>query len=215
MFDRGNATNHDAFKIAVITGVDSNGNPTSYGGNLITVTAADYDTALNPIANQNYTVFRYDQGDNLTAWDNNVTVNGTTATAITTTDQGTQGVGGVVISLTALGITSGATIYGYSIMAADVISTSTSTIAITTTVSSELVNYLNTTYYPNDTSDNNTTGDDNYGGIDLMDVNGVEFSTTKVTPEPATYGMIFAGLGVLAFALSRRGGAAGLTSPAA
>ena len=214
VFDRGNATNHDAFKIAVITGVDSNGNPTSYGGDLITVTAADYDTTANPVANQNYTVYRYDQGDNLTAWDNNVTVNGTSATSIVSTDQGDQGVGGVVISLTALGITSGTTIYGYSIMAADVISTSTTSITITTTVSAELVNYLNTTYYPNDTSDNNTTGDDSYGGIDLMDINGVEFSTTKVTPEPATYGLVFAGLGVLAFALSRRRAAA-LTSPAA
>ena len=210
VFDRGNDTVHDSFKIAVITAVDSNGNPTAYGGDLITVTAANYDTSSNPVANQNYGIFRYDVGDNLTAWDNNVTGGSIDATR----DQNTQGTGGVVLTLAALGITSGTTIYGYSIMGADVYSTSTATVVINSAVSSDLVNYLNTTYYPNDTSDNNTTGDDNYGGIDLMDVNGVEFSTTKVTPEPATYGLVFAGLGLLAFGLSRRR-AAGLTSPAA
>ena len=169
------------------------------------MTSADYDTSANPVANQNYTVFRYDAGDNLTAWDNNVTGRQHRRHARPGTRRAT---GGVVLTLAQLGISSGTTIYGYSIMGADVISTSTASITITTTVSAELVNYLNTTYYPNETSDNNSTGDDSYGGIDLMDVNGVEFSTTKVTPEPATYGMIFAGLGLLAFALSRRRSAA-------
>ncbi len=199
VFDRGNDTNHDSFKIAVITAVDSNGNPTAYGGDLITVTPNDYDTSSNPVANQNYTVFRYDTEDNLSAWDNNVT-----GSHVDSTDLGTQGVGGTVLTLANLGISAGTTIYGYSIMASDVYTTSTSAVTINAAISADLVNYMNTTYYPNNTSDNTTAGDGSYGGIDLMDVNGIEFSTTRVTPEPATYGLIFAGLGVVAFALFRR-----------
>jgi hypothetical protein len=214
VFDRGNDTNHDSFKIAVITAVDSNGNPTAYGGDLITVTSSDYDTTANPVANQNYTVFRYNTGDNLTAWDNNVT-----GGSIATTDQGTQGVGGVVLTLAQLGISAGTTIYGYSIMAADVYTSTTGSVAINAAISNDLVNYMNTTIYPDNTSDNTTAGNGATagatGGIDLMDVNGLEFSTTEVTPEPATYGMIFAGLGVLAFGLARWRRAAPVTSPAA
>ncbi len=191
VFDRGNATNHDSFKIAIITGVDTNGNPTSYGGNLITVTPSNYDTAANPIANQSYTVERYNNGDNLSAEDNAIT-----GGSILSTDQGVQGVGGVVLSLANLGISAGTTIYGYSIMAADVYSTSTATVAINSTVSADLVNYMNTAYYPSNTSDNTTTGDGNYGGLDLVAVNGVEFSSFAPTPEPSVYGAVLAALGL-------------------
>jgi hypothetical protein len=89
-------------------------------------------------------------------------------------------------------------------MAADVYSTATTSVSINATVSSDLVNYLNTSIYHTNTSDNTTTGDGSYGGIDLMAVNGIEFSTTKLTPEPATYGAIFVGLSLAAFGLLRR-----------
>jgi hypothetical protein len=207
VFDRGNATNHDSFKIAIITGVDTNGNPTSYGGNLITVTANNYDTAGNPIANQSYTVERYDTGNNLSAEDNNITTVSTTGAPLTiaTTDESSQGVGGVVLTLANLGISAGTKIYGYSIMASDVITTATGVIAINSTISSELVNYMNTTYYPSNTSDNTSTGDGNYGGIDLAAVNGVEFSSIGPTPEPAVYGAVLTGLALGVVALRRRG----------
>jgi hypothetical protein len=206
VFDRGNPTNHDTFKIAVITGIDSNGNPTSYGGNLITVTANNYDTAANPIANQSYTVERYDTGDNLSAQDNNIETQTTTGAPLTiaTTDESSQGVGGVVLSLANLGITAGTTIYGYSIMAADVYTTGTASVAINASISADLVNYMNTTYYPNNTSDNTTTGDGSYGGVDLAAVNGVEFSSFAPTPEPSTYGAVLAALALGVFALRRR-----------
>jgi hypothetical protein len=201
VFDRGNDTNHDAFKIAVITGVDSNGNPTSYGGNLVTVTPNDYDTSANPVANQNYTVYRYDDTsspDNISDWDNNVTGGSVS------TDLGTQGVGGVVLSLANLGITAGETIYGYSIMAADVYTTGTATVAINASISSDLVNYMNTTYYPDNTSDNTTAGNKTGdGGLDLMDINGVEFSTVEVTPEPGAYGGVLLALALGAYALQQ------------
>ncbi len=212
VFDRGNATNHDTFKIAIITGIDTNGNPTSYGGNLITVTANNYDTAGNPIANQSYTVERYDTGDNLSAQDNNIVTQTTTGAPLTiaTTDESSQGVGGVVLSLASLGLGTsglpvGTTIYGYSIMASDVYTTGTAAIAINSTISADLVNYMNTTYYPSNTSDNTSTGDGNYGGIDLAAVNGVEFSSIAPTPEPSVYGAVLAGLALGVFALRRRG----------
>jgi len=207
VFDRGNATNHDSFKIAIITGIDTNGNPTSYGGNLVTVTANNYDTAGNPISNQTYTVERYDTGNDLSAEDNNITTQTTTGAPLTiaTTDESSQGVGGVVLTLANLGITAGTKIYGYSIMASDVITTGTGVITINATISSELVNYMNTTYYPSNTSDNTSTGDGNYGGIDLAAVNGVEFSSFAPTPEPAVYGAVLAGLALGVFALRRRG----------
>lgn len=206
VFDRGNPTNHDTFKIAVITGIDSNGNPTSYGGNLITVTANNYDTAANPIANQSYTVERYDTGDNLSAQDNNIETQTSTGAPLTiaTTDESSQGIGGVVLSLANLGISAGTTIYGYSIMAADVYTTGTASVAINSSISADLVNYMNTTYYPNNTSDNATTGDGSYGGIDLAAVNGVEFSTFAPTPEPSVYGAVLAALALGVFALRRR-----------
>jgi hypothetical protein len=207
VFDRGNATNHDSFKIAIITGIDTNGNPTSYGGNLVTVTANNYDTAGNPIANQTYTVERYDTGNNLSAEDNNITTQTTTGAPLTiaTTDESSQGVGGVVLSLANLGISAGTKIYGYSIMASDVITTGTGVVTITNTVSAELVNYMNTTYYPSNTSDNTSVGNGNYGGIDLAAVNGVEFSSIAPTPEPSVYGAVLAGLALGVFALRRRG----------
>jgi MYXO-CTERM domain-containing protein len=206
VFDRGNPTNHDTFKIAVITGIDTNGNPTSYGGNLITVTASNYDTSANPIANQNYTVERYDTGDNLSAQDNNIETQTSTGSPLTiaTTDESSQGVGGVVLSLANLGIAPGTTIYGYSIMAADVFTTGTASVAINGAVSADLVNYMNTTYYPTNTSDNTTTGDGSYGGIDLAAVNGVEFSSIAPTPEPSVYGAVLAALALGVFALRRR-----------
>ncbi len=202
VFDRGNASNHDSFKIAVITAVDSNGNPTAYGGKLITVTPSEYDTSANPVGNQNYTVFRYDDTTSV----NNISDsdNAVTGAGIVSTDLGDQGVGGVVLTMSQLGISSGTTIYGYSIMAADVYTSATSAVTINTTISADLVNYLNTSIYPTNTSDNTTTGDGNYGGIDLMAVNGLEFSTTKMTPEPAAYGAIFVGLSLAALFLLRR-----------
>lgn len=206
VFDSDKATSHQTFKIAVVTAVDSNGNPTAYGGDLITVTSSDYDTTTNPVGNENYTVFRYDTGNTLSTSDSEVT-----GTSVLAANTGTAGIGGVALTMAELGITSGETIYGYSIMAADVYTTSTSAVAITTTISADLVNYNNTTVYPTDTSNNTTTGDGNYGGLNLADVNGIEFSTTEVTPEPAAYGAAFVGLSLLGAVWIRRRRSASLS----
>ena len=169
VFDRGAAGQHDAFKIAVITGWDSvNSVPTAYGGNLVSITSANYGST-NPVADFNYNLFRYGNGNNLGSpyWNSN-------------TETGTQGIGGVVISLADLGLAPGTTFYGYSLMAYDVTSGASM---------SNLVNWNNATYYPT-----NTDGTSGNGGIDLSAVNGVLYNRT--VPEPSTYGAIFVGLSV-------------------
>ena len=164
IFDRGALNAHDAVMIAVITGWDSGTNtPTAYSGNLVSVVAADYGTA-NVVSNFTYNLFRYANGDNLGSpyWSTN-------------TETGTQGIGGTIISMSDLGITAGTTIYGYSLMAADV--TTGGSMA-------NLVDWNNTTYY----ATNSTTA----GGVDLSAVNGVLYN--RRVPEPTTYGALFIGL---------------------
>jgi hypothetical protein len=179
IFDRGLATEHDYVKIAVITGWDSTTNrPTAYGGQLVNVTTANYGTT-NPIASFDYSLFRYDNGNDLGSpyWNSN-------------TETGTQGIGGVVISMADLGIATGTTIYGYSLMGYDV--TSGGNMA-------NLVDWSNTTYYSS-----NTTGSTGTGGIDLSAVNGVLYN--RRVPEPSTYGAIFLSLtaGLLGWRRMRR-----------
>lgn len=186
VFDRGAVNVHDGVKIAVITGWDSVNNvPTAYGGTLFSVNSANYGTT-NPSADFNYNLFRYSNGDNLGSpyWNSN-------------TETGTQGIGGVVISLSELGIAAGTTIYGYSLMAYDV--TNGGNMA-------NLVNWNNTTYYSS-TTDGTTGG----GGIDLSAVNGVLYN--RRAPEPSTYGAIFVGLGVTFFGWRRW--RRGISEPAA
>lgn len=176
IFDRGAVNVHDYVKIAVITGWDSVNNvPTAYGGVLGSITSAHYGTA-NVAADFNYNLFRYSTGDNLGSpyWNNN-------------TETGSQGLGGVVISMADLGIATGTTIYGYSLMAYD--TTNGGSMA-------NLVNWNNTTYYAS-----NTNGDTGTGGIDLSAVNGVLYN--RRVPEPSTYGAIFLGLGTAFFVWRR------------
>ncbi len=185
IFDRGAVGQHDYVKIAVITGWDSvNSKPTAYAGNLVNVTTAQYGS-VNPISDFTYNLFRYSNGDNLGSpyWTSN-------------TETGTQGIGGVVVSLSDLGIAAGTTIYGYSLMGYDVGNGGSM---------ANLVDWTNATYYPT-----NTLGDTGTGGIDLSAVNGVLYN--RRAPEPATYGAAFIGLTIAWAAWRRR---RMLTAPAA
>ncbi len=143
VFDRGAANVHDAFTLAIVTGVDANGTPTSYGGFL--KVAAGWGAATNPVANQSYNLFRYSNGDNLTANTSH-------------TENNSQGIGGVVIKVSDVTLPAGSQVYGYSLMGNDV----------NPTTASDLLNVANTSVYPANTSD--STG----GGIDLAAVNGLE-----------------------------------------
>lgn len=169
VFERGVVNQHDGFKIAAITGWNTTTNtPTSYSGNIVSVTSATYGasnldwdptTAGVQQTFANYDILRFNgTGDNLTPL--NLINPGTT-----------QGVAGVFISLADLGITAGTTIYGYSIIGPDY----TSTVA-------NLVNWNNATFYP-------TTTPDTTGSIDLL-----SFGGRRIVPEPSTYGALFIGL---------------------
>ncbi|WP_175414757.1 PEP-CTERM sorting domain-containing protein [Nibricoccus aquaticus] len=168
IFDRGLAGEHDSVKIAVFTSWNgaNGGSPLSYSGNVVTLGASSYGNNLDWNPNQagvqdsmTYTLLRFNNGDNLTALDEAIETN-------------TQGVAGSFISFADLGIASGTTIYGYSIMGSDV-----------TTSVSNLADWRNATYYPTGTTDDN-------GGIDLMSFNG---RIARPVPEPSTYGALLLG----------------------
>ena len=152
VFDRGAVGVHDSFAIAAVTAIDASGNPTAYG-TLVDI-AAGWGGATNPIADFDYRLFRYNNGDVITA-------------STVSTEVATQGVGGIVLTPSDLGLTIGSTIYGYSLMAIDV----------TATTSAQLLNWTNGTFYPT-----NTDGATGGGGIDLAGLNGIAF---VVVPEPA------------------------------
>jgi hypothetical protein len=176
VLERGAVNQHDPFEIALITGYNSSTGAVTYGGNLVSVSTANYGST-NVDANFTYNLFRYSNGDNLGSpgyW------NSDTAT-------GTQSLGGVVLNVADFGLATGTVIYGYSLMAADV--TDGGNV-------SNLADWTNATYYPTNSSDA-TPG---AGGLDPAAVNGVLF---KVLPEPSTYGAIFTGLTV-AVALVRK-----------
>ncbi len=170
VFDRGAAGAHDGFGIAAITAIDGAGNPTAFG-TLLKVTSG-WGGATNAIGDMDYRLFRYNNGDNITA-------------TTDSTGTGTQGIGGIVLSAADFGLVNGTTVYGYALMGYDV----------TATNSAQLLDYLNSTYYPTNT-DGNTGG----GGIDLASFNGLEFA---VVPEPVALpaillvGTIFAGYNIV------------------
>lgn len=186
VFERGAASQHDSFEIAVITSYNSSTGLVTYGGNLVSVSAANYGST-NPVANFTYNLFRYSNGDNLggpSFWSDDAST-------------GTQGLGGVVLTLSNFGLAAGTTIYGYSLMASDV--TDGGNV-------NNLADWTNTTYYPTNSSD--ATG--GAGGLDPAAVNGVLF---RIVPEPSAYGAVFAGMATLMTLVRRK--RSRVTSPAA
>ncbi len=179
IFDRGVAGEHDSVKVAIFTSWNAanGGSPLTYSGKVVTLGASNYGSNLDWNPNQSglqsdltYTLLRFNNGDNLGALDEGAETN-------------TQGVAGAFISFADLGIASGTTIYGYSIMGADV-----------TANVGNLADWRNATYYPTGTSDEN-------GGIDLMSFNG---RIARPVPEPSTYGALLLGGCVGVWFLRRR-----------
>lgn len=144
VFERGADNVHDPFVIAAITGLDAAGNPNAYG--LVKrIVSADYGNILN--SSLSYRILKGASGTNLL----DATTN-------------TQNRGGVFLSLSDLGITAGATVYGYSLLAADFPAGGTS---------ADIVNTSNTTNFPINTGDP--------GGIDLIATTGI-FADLTVLP---------------------------------
>lgn len=114
---------NDAFKIAAITAVDVNGNPTSFGS-VLTVNTTAYGAAIATLPSY---VMRKDVSDNALRPFSLVPA---------------QAVKSVFIRLSDLGITTLQKVYGYALMGADV----------TATTSAQVLNYTNGTYFPTNTT---------------------------------------------------------------
>jgi len=102
-------------------------------------------------------------------------MSGSNITSDTTTSS--SNVAGVILNLSDFGISTGTTIYGYSIMNADVNDEGNI---------DNLVNYSNSTYFPTDDGD----------GISLTDASAMVF-TEEPIPEASNYGMVFLSLGII------------------
>ncbi len=125
---------NDSIKVAAITSIDATGTPTGYGPVITQISSQWGASGLS----LDYSVMRKDVTD--LDW--------------RPSDSGNQRIAGIYFSFGSLGVTTGQTIYGYSIIPVDV----------TATTGINLINWLN---YPTNTIDTGTTG------MDLMAGGGV------------------------------------------
>jgi len=178
-FDLENYGNHgDGFRIAAITGWTS-GAPTAYANAGLMVTPGSYGDGV-PVpggGNTGYIRSTTTAGDDISS--------SQSVTSIDTNTSGSLGssdlvVVGVMIRLSDLGLSVGQTIYGYSLMAGDVVASS----------GSDLVDYTNTSVYLN-TTNAGTDPNADYGNVDFAAF-GAQIS--HPAPEPSAYGVIFMGL---------------------
>ncbi len=183
ILDRNDVGDHAAFKIAAITSLDSNGNPASYGPLMSFSQGSWGNTAL--LQTQGYAVLR----------ENNT---GSGSGVFHPSDQADSTVGGVVIPVLNLidgtkgsaGPSSTQTIYGYSLFAAD-----------TTGNGSQLVNYLNSTYFPTCTD----TNDCMTGGLNPLGATGELLTPMTSIPEPSAATLaVFGSVGILTSRRRRR-----------
>ncbi|HVG15490.1 MAG TPA: hypothetical protein VM935_11035, partial [Chitinophagaceae bacterium] len=156
LFDRGVNNNHDGFRIAAITSLNSSGDPASFGP-LVTCTRGD--------------------GTTNGSWGHPTTANGNIDLSVyvmrkevaeprlKSSAAVTQQIGGVFFSFVDLGVANGQTIYGYSLIGPD---------GITNPTNAQLLNINNTAVYPTNTTE--TVG----GGLDLIAINA-SFSTGAPT----------------------------------
>lgn len=146
IFERGVNTAHDGFKIAAITGVDTNNKPTSYG-TLYDVTAGSWgQTQL--ASSTDYYVLNNSAANNT----------GTPQNPAADINNG-QSIGGLFVSTNNL-VSTGRTIYGYSLFGADTVDPNAST----TDACTSLVDWTNASCFP-------TTTTDSDGGLDLVGAN--------------------------------------------
>jgi hypothetical protein len=123
IFERGLTGQHDGFKIAAITAVDGNGNPSDYGP-LVTVAGGTYGKT-DDVSTQEFIVTR-----------KNDSISGDLQHP---SDKVFQPIGGIVIPTDNLA-TDGEKIFGYSLFATDVTGSGT-----------ELVNWKDTSFFPSNT----------------------------------------------------------------
>ncbi len=134
VMERGAVNQHDPFVVAVITGIDGSGTPTSYS-NIIRVQSNNYGN-VNVIPNQPSVVLRRN--------------NNSEELKISTTLTG-QGIGGVFFNFADFGLSDGQTVYGYSLAGNDFPVSGTP---------ADFVDYTNSTYFPLNTNGGSNGGID-------------------------------------------------------
>ena len=147
VFERGVDNQHDPFCIAAITALDNNGDPSAYG-KIVRVSSSQYGNIPNSALK--YTILRKEQ----------------TEERLQKTAGGNQNKGGVLVTLSDLGVLPNQVIYGYSLFGTDLPANATP---------ANLVDYTNSTYFPRNTSSNTQEG-----GIDLIAITGL-FNTSTST----------------------------------
>ena len=138
VFDRGNGGSHDPFYIAAIASLDAGGKPLTYY-DAVSVATGNYGFNVSPL--MNYIIMRENPGDGHLLMMNNST---------------SQYRDGVFLEFADLGVPNGATIYGYSLLPAD----------LGSTAGGDLVDYTNSAIFP-------TNSNFAAGGIDQVAVSGL------------------------------------------
>ena len=154
LFERGATSGHDGFVIALITGLDANGDPSSYATTYHRK-ATGWGNA-DVVSNKVYQVLRKDPSD---------------ANLRISAPSINQPIGGIFFSFSDFGISANTVVYGYSLASIDFTPTGGSI------TSSRMVDFTNTTYFPT-----NTTATS--GGIDLIGVTGVTQVTNSNAAQP-------------------------------
>lgn len=190
-FDLENFGNHgDGFRIAAITGWNtSTNNATAYANTGLMVAPGSYGDALDVPGSQDnigYIRATTSNGDSIGGSQTVATLDTDTSGALGSND---LVIVGVLVRLSDLGLTVGQKIYGYSLMAGDVVASS----------ASQLVDWTNTNVYKNNTNAG-TNPDADYGNVDFAAF-GAKIS--RPVPEPANYGVVLLGASIGLF-LSRR-----------
>jgi hypothetical protein len=150
VMDRGVLNAHDPFCVAVVTALDASGNPSAYT-NVVRVNSTHYGT-VNPIPVMSSNVLRKDASES--------------ALKISTNTTADQGIGGVFIRFSDVGLSSGATVYGYSVFGADFPVGGSG---------ANVVNWTNSTYFPTNTAPGN-------GGLDMLAVSGIFQLSNALAP---------------------------------
>lgn len=157
IFERGNNNAHDPVKAALILALDSLGNPSQYS-NIVSVTATNYGTGSLLAGTRNYIVLSQQlPGDTALKY---------------STQVGNQNIAGTFLLFTDFGVADTTTVYGYSLIPNDFPTIGTP---------ADLVDYTNTTYFPNNTTE--ASG----GGIDLIAISGIVANVLAQEPLPLTY----------------------------
>lgn len=154
VFDRGPDGSNDDFQIAAIKTLDGSGNPASYFPPLY-VHSVSYGTGLNAV---NYHILRKEATE--------------TTLKMMNPNQGPQNQNGAFVTFKQLQVPDATITYGYSVFGTDVV--------FTAATAADMVDYTNSTYFPNNTDYGST------GGIDMVAITGVAYTSSSMIVLPVT-----------------------------